>query len=98
MKLDFLKNFDNPLSKYLIYKRFECIGYTSCDLLKLNGGLGLVYVEQFQQIFLWKCFLILYQLTMFQYQNFVTSQDIKQFVFYIPVYTPDHIMSFRICV
>ena len=52
MKLDFLKNLDNPLSKYLIYKRFECIGYTSCDLLKLNGGLGLVYVEQFQQIFL----------------------------------------------
>ena len=52
MKLDFLKNLDNPLSKYLIYKRYECIGYTSRDLLKLNGGLALVYVEQFQQIFL----------------------------------------------
>ena len=51
MKLDFLKNFDNPLSKYLIYKRFECIGYTSRDLLKLNGGLGLVMLNNFNRFF-----------------------------------------------
>ena len=52
MKLDFPKIFDNPLSKYLICKRFKCIGYISGNLPKLNGGLGLAYGAQFQHIFL----------------------------------------------
>ena len=52
MKSDFLKIFDNPFSKYFIYKEFfKRIDYILRYLTKLNGT-GLVFGVHFQGSFL----------------------------------------------
>ena len=48
----------------------------------LIKGLGLVFGAHFLDFFHKNIpYLILYQLTMFQYQTYFSSQDIKQYVF-----------------
>ena len=42
MNLDFLKIFDNPLSKYLTKGFLEYIGHKFGNILKLNTVLGLL--------------------------------------------------------
>ena len=78
IKLTFLGFFNNPLSKYLIFKRVFCINWLFCAI-KITRGLRLVLVHNF---FHKNCpYLILYQLTKCQYQTFYASQDIKEHVF-----------------
>ena len=76
MNLDFLKIFDKPLSKYLPKGFLECIGHKFGNILKLNTVLGLVCLNSKNFLY-----IMLYQLTKFQYLTFFTSQYIKQFVF-----------------
>ena len=53
-----------------------------CYLLKLKRGVGLVFSACFVHTFPYNVpYLILYQLTKFQYQSHFLSQDIKQDVF-----------------
>ena len=76
MNLDFLKIFDNPLSKYLTKGFLEYIGHKFDSILKLNTVLGLLCLNSKNFLY-----IMLYQLTKFQYLTFFTSQYIKQFVF-----------------
>ena len=67
-KLNFLKVFDNPLSKYLILKKI--LAFNGCFRLftKIKRGLPFgAYVS----------YLILYQRTKFQCHTFFYSQYIK---------------------
>ena len=82
--LDYLRIFDNPLSKIFFRKEFlERIGYISSYLPKLNCALELISGESFLHIFFNENFpyIILHQLIKFLYETFSISQDLKQVVF-----------------
>ena len=50
--------FDNPLSKYLIFKRISCVAMAVLSYLgKLKMGLGLNFVAHFLHGFFVKIFL-----------------------------------------
>ena len=72
---------ENVIQNILFLKEsFECFGYISNYLPKLNGGLELVFGTQFLHIFPCKisfCSTLLND----QVLTFFTSQDIAKFVF-----------------
>ena len=77
LNLDFLKIFNNTLSKYITNKQvFKCIGYIFGNIPLSNRGLVIFYLN-FQNFL----YVMLYQLTKFQYLTFFTFEDIKQLPF-----------------
>ena len=80
IKLTFLRLFDNPFSKHLIFKKFlECNGCFGL-LNKIKKGSGAGFWCTFSAWFFYKKvpYLILYQWTKFQCHTLFLSQDIKQ--------------------
>ena len=79
----FLRLFDNPLSKQLIFKSCLLALVVLCYLPKLKRGLSLVFGAHFLNTFSTKNFprLIVYHLTRFQDPTLFPSEDIKQYVF-----------------
>ena len=88
--------FDNPLSKYPSkYLTFNVL--LSSVFIKLKRGLELSFDAHFLRIFHKNVpYLILYQLTKFQYQNRFLSQDIKEYVFLNPFLPIDCVMNFKV--
>ena len=70
LKLDFLRSFDNPLSKYLIYKSFLNVLAILCVIYQIQMDswvffLGLIFSKIFHESF---PYAILHQLINFRYQ------------------------------
>ena len=82
-KVWFLKVFDNPLSKYLIFTRISCMQWLFWVVYQNKKGSGTSFWCTFSAWFFHKNvpYLILYQWSKFQCHTFFPSQDIKQNVF-----------------
>ena len=79
-KVNFLRLFENPLSKYLFLKEFLACNGCFQLFAKIKRGLGLAFGAHFPGDFFHKnvSYLMLHQLTKFQCHTFFPSQDIKQ--------------------
>ena len=85
-----LRFFDNPLSKYLIFKFLACIG---CFELFVKRGVSTFWCTFSAYFFHINVpYLIPYQLTKFQYQTQFPSQNIKQYIF-LNSYQIDNVMT-----
>ena len=82
IKLIFWRVFDNSFSKSLIFKRVCCKHWLLLAIYQ-KKGFGTSFWWTFSAYFFHKTvsYLIFYQLTKFQHQNFFFSQDIKKYAF-----------------
>ena len=81
IKLTFVRVFDDPLSKYLTFKRISCMQWLFWVIYqKLKGGVGLAFGAHFLHDFSIKniFYLTLYQRAKFQHHASFPSQDVKK--------------------
>ena len=77
INLTFLRLFDNPLSKYLIFRIISCMQCLFWVIYQnWKRRLGLAFGAYFFHKNV--SYLVLYQLAKFKYQTFFPSQDIKE--------------------
>ena len=84
INLTFLRLFDNPFSKYLIFRIIYCMQCLFWVIYQnWKRRLGLAFGAHF---FHKNVYLVLYQLAKFKCQTFFPPQDIKQNVLYLYLY------------